>query len=265
MYDYVSDPDNSDNEMVWISKGTKSVETEISEEYILFKSKKDWFGEEIITVIVCDGEFYDSTKFKMTVIPVNDPPFFTDSMPDSISFDSNEKDTLSFEKFISDIDTPISSLYLSYFDSRDIKCSIIDSLKLIILWVESNISCLDTVIFCLSDGYLSEYDSVIITVRRATGINYLIGKIPEIYSLGQNYPNPFNPITHIIYGIPKKARVNIDLYDVNGRFIVNFINEYKEPGYYSVSWDASAHPSGVYFYRIQAGDFTETRKCLLIK
>ena len=89
--------------------------------------------------------------------------------------------------------------------------------------------------------------------------------IPTKFALNQNFPNPFNPVTTICYALPKSARVELFVYDLNGRIVEKLVNEWKTPGYYSVQWDAEHYPSGVYFYHIQAGDFTETRKCLLIK
>jgi len=89
--------------------------------------------------------------------------------------------------------------------------------------------------------------------------------IPTHFSLSQKYPNPFNPITNFEYAIPKKSLVRIEIIDIQGRVIQTLVNQTKEPGYYRISWDTSVHPSGVYFYRLQAGDFQEVRKCLIVK
>ena len=89
--------------------------------------------------------------------------------------------------------------------------------------------------------------------------------IPTHFSLSQKYPNPFNPITNFEYAIPKKSLVRIEIIDIQGRVIQTLVNQTKEPGYYRISWDTSVHPSGVYFYRLQAGDFQQVRKCLIVK
>ena len=89
--------------------------------------------------------------------------------------------------------------------------------------------------------------------------------IPRVYSLSQNYPNPFNPVTSIKYSIPKQSLVRLVVYDILGREITTLVNEMKQPGNYNVSFDASGYASGVYFYRIQAGDFTDVKKMVLIK
>jgi aryl-phospho-beta-D-glucosidase BglC (GH1 family) len=88
---------------------------------------------------------------------------------------------------------------------------------------------------------------------------------PLSYDLQQNYPNPFNPLTTIKFSIPKSSNVEIKVYDMLGKEILKILNEYKEPGNYFINFDASSLPSSVYFYKLQAGSFMETKKMILIK
>ncbi len=97
------------------------------------------------------------------------------------------------------------------------------------------------------------------------GIQQSVNEIPEVYSLDQNYPNPFNPFTTIKFSIPKGNFVVIKLYDILGKEIQNILNEPLEAGKYSVDFNASALPSGIYFYQITAGNFTDTKKMILTK
>ena len=91
-------------------------------------------------------------------------------------------------------------------------------------------------------------------------------KIPSQYMLSQNYPNPFNPTTIINYSVPKTSLVTIKVYDILGREVATLVNEKKSAGLYSVQFNASSEfVSGVYFYKMQAGNFVETKKLLLIK
>jgi hypothetical protein len=93
-----------------------------------------------------------------------------------------------------------------------------------------------------------------------------IGSImPKTYSLSQNYPNPFNPVTKINFAIPKSGFVTLRIYDILGRQLVSLVNETKNPGNYSVDFNASSLNSGVYFYRLEVNGFTDTKKMLLIK
>ena len=89
--------------------------------------------------------------------------------------------------------------------------------------------------------------------------------IPEKYSLAQNYPNPFNPTTIIKYQIPELSFITIKVYDVLGSEVVTLVNEEKVAGNYEIEFNATQLPSGVYFYRLQAGNFIETKKMVLMK
>jgi hypothetical protein len=92
-----------------------------------------------------------------------------------------------------------------------------------------------------------------------------ISSFPHQHSLSQNYPNPFNPTTIIRYQIPELSFVTIKVYDVLGNKIITLVNEEKPIGNYEVEFDAINLPSGIYFYRLQAGSFIETKKMVLIK
>jgi len=88
---------------------------------------------------------------------------------------------------------------------------------------------------------------------------------PLEYALEQNYPNPFNPRTTIEFSFPKESNVNLGIYNVLGELVSTLVNEQKKPGYYEVEFTATALPSGIYFYKLQAGDFVETKKMVLMK
>ena len=90
---------------------------------------------------------------------------------------------------------------------------------------------------------------------------------PEKYSLNQNYPNPFNPETNIKYSIPKGNNVQLKVYDIMGREVISLVNEYQQAGTYTVSFNADklSLSSGIYFYKIQTGEFTKSMKMILLK
>ncbi|MDC3166419.1 T9SS type A sorting domain-containing protein [Candidatus Marinimicrobia bacterium] len=98
----------------------------------------------------------------------------------------------------------------------------------------------------------------------------ILENIPSIFSLSQNYPNPFNPITKLDYNLPLRSKVNISIYNVLGQEIKTLVNEVKEYGYHSTTWNGQDNlgrdmSSGVYFARIISQGFTKTRKMLLVK
>lgn len=102
-------------------------------------------------------------------------------------------------------------------------------------------------------------------LSEAIGIQQISEVVPSIYTLRQNYPNPFNPTTKIIFAIPKSSNVKITIFDIAGKELETLVNEQLQPGLYQTVWDASKYSSGVYFYRITAGDFTETKRMTLVK
>jgi len=115
-----------------------------------------------------------------------------------------------------------------------------------------------------TDNTLLTGTSEDIVTEAIVGINELVD-IPTHYELNQNYPNPFNPTTTINYSIPKSSFVTIKIYDVLGKEAVTLVNENKPVGNYRVHFNAGKFVSGVYFYRMQAGDFVQTKKIILLK
>ena len=93
----------------------------------------------------------------------------------------------------------------------------------------------------------------------------IINLLPTGYSLSQNYPNPFNPSTKFRYSVPQSSKVVIKVFDILGKEITTLMNEEKLAGTYELTWNASNLPSGVYFYQLKAGEFTQTMKMLLLK
>jgi hypothetical protein len=90
-------------------------------------------------------------------------------------------------------------------------------------------------------------------------------QLPQNYALDQNYPNPFNPATTITYAVPQNSFISLRVVDILGNEVQTLVNETKSAGTYTVSFDATSVPSGVYFYTLEAGNFVSSKKMLLIK
>ena len=88
---------------------------------------------------------------------------------------------------------------------------------------------------------------------------------PAIYRLNQNYPNPFNPITIIEYQLPKLSQVDLSIYNLFGQKVAILVNKKQTAGIYQIEWDAKDFSSGVYYYYINAGSFSKTKKLVLLK
>jgi hypothetical protein len=126
------------------------------------------------------------------------------------------------------------------------------------------------------DGYITQFKSWISTrltwldanmpgkVIQSTGVQGTVD-LPKDFVLFQNYPNPFNPTTVINYQLPVTSHVVFKVYDILGRDVATLVNEVKSAGFYSVDFNASALSSGIYFYRITAGVFTQSKQMMFIK
>jgi len=88
---------------------------------------------------------------------------------------------------------------------------------------------------------------------------------PDKFSLSQNYPNPFNPSKNIEFKIPESRFVTLKIYDILGKEAVKLVNEAKQAGGYSINFDASNLPGGIYFYSLTAGILKESKKMILLK
>jgi len=113
----------------------------------------------------------------------------------------------------------------------------------------------------------SGFSNVAAGTTIAVGVNEIADRlgIPKTFELSQNYPNPFNPITEIKYGLPRDCRVRLEVYNILGQKVASLVDGKQKAGYKTVRWDAGALSSGIYFYRLQAGDFVETKKMILLK
>jgi subtilisin-like proprotein convertase family protein len=98
-----------------------------------------------------------------------------------------------------------------------------------------------------------------------TGIEPISGNIPGRFNLFQNYPNPFNPVTNIKFDIPKDVNAKLVVYDILGREVKTLVNELTKAGQYEVQFDATNIASGTYFYRLEAGEFSDVKKFVVVK
>jgi hypothetical protein len=116
--------------------------------------------------------------------------------------------------------------------------------------------------YYLKDQELATFENLGIHM---VGVMSQLPVIPEEFALHNAYPNPFNPSTTIRFDLKKQVKVELDIYDLNGRLVTTLNNKILEPGYYQMNWDASAVASGTYFVKLSAGSFVNTQKITLIK
>jgi hypothetical protein len=122
-----------------------------------------------------------------------------------------------------------------------------------------------------STGNGTGLDYATIKYLQSTGISQISSEIPEQFSLSQNYPNPFNPVTNLEFGISDLLAsrsggfVSLKVYDMLGKEVATLVNENLSPGKYKVEFDGSGLTSGVYFYKLTAGEFTDVKRMMLVK
>lgn len=145
--------------------------------------------------------------------------------------------------------------------------------------VQYSISTLDGINFSSDQSA----DSIFIELKEGTVRKYAVSSISGLsfigwdkstsietatvkpYFLGQNYPNPFSPSTTIQYYLPMQQNVTLTVTTMTGTIIASLVQEQQSSGMHKVTWDASTVPGGIYFYRLQAGDYIETKKMILLK
>ncbi len=124
----------------------------------------------------------------------------------------------------------------------------------------------DTINYYMSGGDLNVPAVVLKSTNGGSVfVNTVGSEVPDKYSLGQNYPNPFNTRTVVSFSLPVDSKVSIKVYDVMGREVQTLVNERMGAGKYEVRFDGSGMTSGVYFYQMEAGNYSETRRMILIK
>jgi Secretion system C-terminal sorting domain len=127
--------------------------------------------------------------------------------------------------------------------------------------------------FCILNNYIfAGTDSSVYRrpLSELVGIQPISNEVPQSFSLSQNYPNPFNPSTIIKFDLPSVGNghdrfIKLKIYDILGKEVATLVNESLKPGSYEIKFDASGYSSGIYFYKLSAADFIETKKMMLIK
>ena len=226
---------------------------------------------QVIVTATDDSAAAVSDTSNISITLVNDAPMFVD-FPDTVNLEFGMSDTLILSDYTFDADDPDSLLEWEQWvcvGAVDFLCVEVRSDTAFIYPVGdySGVSNFEFVVFDTSAA--SDTVSVIIDVRALVGI-VNEGLIPQAYSLSDNYPNPFNPQTTISYGLPQQSDLSLIIYNIMGQEIMRWDEQNSQAGFYQKIWNGRNKfgvpvASGVYFYRIIAGEFVKTRKMILLK
>ena len=277
-FDFVDDPDNPDSTLSWsvATTGSDSVNVIILGDSVLFTAPRDWFAFDRDTLIVTVADFAleSSVRLAVHVLPINDAPSL-DFIPDTLSFGNDTSLVMSFDSFEIDVDDPDSLLtwFAAFSDSSSDTLLFFDILgdsairiSRVPGWVGE-----DTLTIVVEDtSGARDSTIVLIQVTAPVGIEDYTGLIPLQFEVFQNYPNPFNPTTTIRYALPKRSDVTIEIYNLMGQLVTRIHKEGVRAGYHEERWNGVNQrgvpiASGVYIYRLRAGEYVQTRKMLLLK
>jgi len=233
---------------------------------------KNWNGVGHIYLRATMDALIITDTVQLTVTPVNDPPTAFELVSPENGW-SGESSTCIFRWSMSSDPDREDTLAYDFSLSRDSSFAILDTM---INAVADTSITLDTLVsgeyywkVCAhsnrdtvwaSGSNINPWSFTIVTVS----INQLKPVLTE-YRLYNNYPNPFNPTTTLRYELPKDSRVTLSVFDINGREVARLVNETQPAGCYSLIWNAGEIGSGIYFYRIQAGEFHQVKKMVLMK
>lgn len=282
-YDYVEDIDNIDNTLDFAVQAGNYVQVSRQGASYIFTSPRDFFGEDILQLIVSDPEgLSDLDTFRIIVHAINDPPVIT-GLPDSVSFWVDSLVVLDIWSFTEDVETADSLLEYMFVTKYQSK-NIIDSLLIdynntsgALTLSSSGFKGKSYLIITVEDDSAARAkDSIQVHVKFVPPNGDIEEKIPEKYTLYQNYPNPFNAKTKIIYDVVYPCRVKLILYDVTGKEIKTIVNEEKTGGSYEVFWDGTNNhnqqvSSGIYFFSLDILShstiplYRQTKKMLLLR
>ncbi len=250
---------------------------------------QNWFGEAIVTLILVEDEsgLADTTSFQVTVLPINDSPepfsLIYPIVTDTISINTDTDETVPFTWGRSmDVDSEVIyklTITLDYFGTsytneyENIADTTygISAYEYAILMTNLNLPRwkIDYTIEA-SDGEYTIMSNDGEYVFENTSLSIENGILPKEFALHQNYPNPFNPITSLRYDLPNDGLVNITVHDMMGRVVKTFVNGSQTAGFKSIQWNATNDrnepvSAGLYLYTIQAGEFRQTKKMVLLK
>jgi len=249
-------------------------------------------GSDSLTFSVSDGILLDTGTVNITVVGLNDAPSsFALSEQDSvyITIDNFATDSISFtwdESIDVDGDELLYDFTASIIVNGQVKAeynsssltiremkidhqSVFDEIfaaQAMFGEIEWDVSVRDSMV-----EVTSENGALTLGVNASAAVLSINGELlPEVFSLHQNYPNPFNPVTTLRYDLPENSLVNVTVYDMLGRQVKTLINQTQDAGYKSLIWDATNDygkpvSAGIYLYQIQAGEYIQTKKMVLLK
>jgi len=295
--DYTIDEDTSleivlnasdyDNDEIYftVTSLDSSITTSLQDTLLIITPQEDWNGATEITVIASDESSSHSISFHLTINPVNDSPqsfsLIYPTITDTIAISTDTDETIAFnwEESV-DVDSEVgyvTTVTLDYFgetysDTYASSESMVGvtpyEWAVLMTNLELERWTLQYIVEASDEEYTVEMEGEFVFQNNTLSVENDI--TPLSFRLHQNFPNPFNPITTLRYDLPEDGLVDITVYDMLGNKVNNLVNTNQSSGHKSIQWDATNNQgepvsAGVYLYKIQAGDFVDTKKMILLK
>ena len=218
-------------------------------------------GDGIVDIILFHGEAPDMGAYEYTIAHPEEFTFSIDNNSITLSWNPSLDDNFQYYSVQMSTDLLFNSEIVEYFTPDNYYT---------FNQLEYNIPYYFRVATMVGQGEWSYFSDVVTATIEFVSNDEQNSEVPLTFSLNQNYPNPFNPSTNISYVIPERNNVSLSIYDVNGIFVKNLVNQISEPGSYTVSWDGTNFygtkvSAGMYFYKIQTGSFVSTQKMIFLK
>lgn len=246
---------------------TDLVGYEIRNDSLFITSKQDTSGIGTLVIKATNtGTLSVTDTLTLIVAPVNDFPVFV-SIPDTLTFANTESLVFMYDSAAFDVEDGFSHLTYEFSASpNNIQISVDVSASSVTITAPGFIGEGKLSVKVTDSKGATIRQDIVIIVSLGTGNEVNTGTgIPDRFSLVQNYPNPFNPSTKIGFGLPSASYVRLEVYNMLGQKVATLANEKMNAGIHQVSFDAQRLSSGIYIYRLQAGNFVETKQMTLIK
>ncbi|MDR9414829.1 MAG: Ig-like domain-containing protein [Gracilimonas sp.] len=241
------------------------VSASLTADTLVLQSLQNAFGNGTVLFKATDPEgAIKEDSIQVEISSINDLPMIS-GIPDTLKFQNDSQAAISLDTSITDIEDALSELNISFSSSPTAINLNVTQNGLNVTITAPNFVGEGTLTIEVEDKDGGVSSATIIIVVETSVSNEFGDQVPEEFSLMQNYPNPFNPTTKIRYGLPEASKVVLEVFNMLGQKQVTLVNERKSAGTYSVNFDANKLSSGMYIYRIKAGDYVDTKKMMLIK
>ena len=269
-----SDPDG-DTLNYSLTVTGNSITANLIDSLLVVSTVPDSFGTNTIVVTAMDEVFSVSDSIAVTITPVNDAPSPFSLLAPAEGDVVDARQDITFEwHSASDVDGDSLRYTLRIFNA-ELDTAIVDIADTSFVFDPTDILSASTIYSWTSlvtDGVVTvaSSDTVNFTAELVVGIEDEPGQIPQEFVLYQNYPNPFNPTTTIRYDLAATSQVRLVIYNFLGQTVRTLLDETQGPGFKSINWDARDNAgrrvaSGIYIYRMQADNFVQTKKMLLLR